>query len=457
MTVYTSLVSNVLFPLHERLKRHDTVRILRDLDRTQWLPAEQLRELQSTRLEALLRHVRTSSPYFASRVGDALHAIARDAPLEEVLAALPTTDKRLIRSEGKRWVDHGAHGLISQQTSGSSGEPLHFKLSAQRVSFDIAAKWRATRWWDVDIGDRELVLWNSPLELGSQDVLRGIRDRIFRSRLVSTHALGPRELDTILDGMLAFRPRMLFGYPSALSRLARRALERGLDLSSADIRVAFCTSEVLRPEWRSQISEAFRCSVANEYGARDAGFIARECPEGRMHVTAEELIVEVVGADAKAVEPGSEGEIVVTNLASESFPFVRYRTGDRGKLSDERCPCGRGLPVLEEILGRSNDGLVGPDGIWVHGSAVNHVMREISGLQAYRVTQHEIRDLEIQLVLEAALDPATESRLRTHLQHLLGDSVQVHVRRVEDIPPLANGKFRHIVSKIPHDPVRLAT
>ncbi|THF61605.1 phenylacetate--CoA ligase family protein [Pseudothauera rhizosphaerae] len=447
MSLYTPIVANILFPLHERLKGHDTTRILRELEATQWYAPDRLRALQAARLKALLQAVAGSVPFYRDRVGDPAAAAKTDDPLE-LLSTLPIVDKTLIRSHATDWCARGADRLIALQTSGSSGEPLHFRLGLHRISFDIAAKWRATRWWDVDVGDREMVLWNSALENDAQDRVRRFRDWLFRSRLVPTRELGPAQLDRVLDDMRRFRPKMLFGYPSALARLAWRALDKGRPLNDVGVRVAFCTSEVLRPEWRQAIHEAFGCGIANEYGARDAGFIARECPAGSLHVTAEEVIVEVVDAQGRPVPPGVEGDILVTNLVGPEFPFIRYRTGDRGRLAATPCACGRGLPVLEEVAGRSNDGLVGENGAWIHGSAINHLMREIPGLKAYRIVQDALQSLEILLVLDQPLAESVSTRLAGHVRRLLGPGTGTRIRQVDDIPPLANGKFRHIVCKV---------
>jgi phenylacetate-CoA ligase len=213
--------------------------------------------------------------------------------------------------------------------------------------------------------------------------------------------------------------------------------------------VAFCTSEVLRPEWREAISSAFGCGVANEYGARDAGFIARECPHGGLHVTAEEVVVEVVDDNGQPLADGEEGDIVVTNLAGPEFPFIRYRTGDRGMLGSTPCPCGRGLPLLEKVAGRANDGLVGADGAWIHGSAINHLMRDIAGMRAYRIEQQTLDTVTVLLSLEGALTEACTATLTTHVKRLLGEETRVEVRQVETIPPLPNGKFRHIICNVP--------
>lgn len=444
---YTRAVSALLFPMHERLKGHPTVSLLHSLERTQWWSAERLQDLQLDRLRQLLAFVSRQVPYYRNlfqerALGSEQFRVFTD------LQHLPVVDKPLIRARGERWRAENAARLITQRTSGSSGEPLTFLLGRQRIGMDIANKWRATRWWGVDFGDRELVLWGSAIESSRQNRLRVLRDRLFRSRLVSAHDLGDDRMDRILEQMRVFRPRMLFGYPSALARLAWRVRTRGLTLNDLGIRVAFTTSEVLRPEWRAVIGEVFGCGVANEYGARDAGFIARECPEGGLHISAEALIVEILDRDGRPVPCGETGDIVVTNLVGPEFPFIRYRTGDRGALDPEPCTCGRGLPLLRSLEGRTNDGLLALDGSWVHGSSFNYLLRELNGLKAYKIIQESREQVEVLLSLDGSLPAGFEARLRTAFQRRLGESVRVSLHRLDDIPPEPNGKYRHVVCRV---------
>ncbi|PKO55842.1 MAG: capsule biosynthesis protein CapK [Betaproteobacteria bacterium HGW-Betaproteobacteria-21] len=444
---YTRIGSSILFPIHERLKGHDTVAILHDIERSQWLASDRLRERQVQLLQEFLVTVSTSVPFFREIFRSRQLSPADFKALAD-LSLLPIIDKTCIRRNLAEWTAHDAHHLELHSTSGSSGEPLRFMLGRHRISFDIAAKWRAMRWWDVDIGDREMVLWGSAFETGSQNKLRKLRDQLLRSRLVPARDLNHVRMEQIITEMRAFRPKVLFGYPSALARIAFHTRDQHISMDDLGIKVAFCTSEVLRPEWREVISTTFGCGVANEYGARDAGFIARECPHGGMHITAEELIVEVVDDNGRALPAGVEGDILITNLAGPEFPFIRYRTGDRGVLSDQTCGCGRGLPLLESISGRANDGLVATDGSWIHGSAINHIIREIPGLQAYRITQDTRHRLHVLLAPTDALTQTVKVRLLEHVRHLLGSDMQIEVQATAEIPPQANGKFRHIICHV---------
>src|SRR5205085_2015287 len=182
-----------------------------------------------------------------------------------------------------------------------------------------------------------------------------LRDALMRTELLPAFEMSPAKLDRFIARIRNRRPKMLFGYPSVLAHIARYAQQRGVRLDDLGTKVAFVTAEKLYDEQRDLIRRVFGCPVANGYGGRDAGFIAHECPVGGMHITAEDVIVEAIDARGQPVAAGTPGEIVITHLATRDFPFIRYRTGDIGVLSDERCCCGRGLPLLKEIQGRATD------------------------------------------------------------------------------------------------------
>src|SRR5690606_14972011 len=141
-------------------------------------------------------------------------------------------------------------------------------------------------------------------------------------------------------------------------QLCLAAKRQQIKLESLGVKVVFVTSEMLYPHERNIISQSFQCPVANGYGARDAGFIAHECPAGSMHISAEDIIVELLDDNGQPVAAGQSGEIVVTHLATPGFPFIRYRTGDMAQLASQPCSCGRGLPVLANVQGRRRDFLV---------------------------------------------------------------------------------------------------
>ena len=163
--MYTAIAANILFPLHERLKHHTTVAAHRAMEQTQWWDTTRLQALQLERLRALLKHAQEHVPYYRELFG---RIGFNPGALRDItdLAKLPFLTKTEIRAHLEKLKADNAVGLARFNTGGSSGEPLIFFIGRERVSHDVAAKWRATRWWGVDIGDPEMVVWGSPIELG---------------------------------------------------------------------------------------------------------------------------------------------------------------------------------------------------------------------------------------------------------------------------------------------------
>jgi phenylacetate-CoA ligase len=443
---YTALCSALLFPLHERVKRHDSTARRRALEQSQWWPRDRIESYRLNRLREFLVTISTTVPYYEQLFRSIGFNPATIRALTD-LDAIPFLSKALIRSNIEALKARSAVGLARYNTGGSSGEPLIFYMGSERVSHDVAAKWRATRWWGVDIGDPEIVVWGSPIELGAQDWLRSIRDRFLRTTLLPAFEMSESKLDSFVAEIRARRPVMLFGYPSVLAHIARHAVSRGQVLDDLGIRVAFVTSERLYAEQRETIARIFGCRVANGYGGRDAGFIAHECPAGGMHITAEDIIVEIVDGAGKRQSPGVSGEIVVTHMATRSFPFIRYRTGDVGTLDERLCTCGRGLPLIKEIQGRTTDFVVAQDGTVMHGLALVYIVRDLPGIRKFKIVQESIDHTKVLLAVDVDFDPANVARIRAEMAKRLGERVRIDVDMVADIPTEASGKYRHVVSK----------
>lgn len=446
-SLYTRVVSGLVFPLHERLKHHDTVAVRRQLEQTQWWSPDRLAQLQLQRLRGLLQHAQQHVPYYRdlfARMGFEPAAVTSVADLQR----LPLLGKAEIRANPDALKADNAVGLARFNTGGSSGEPLIFFIGNQRVSHDVAAKWRATRWWGVDIGDAEIVVWGSPIELTAQDRVRALRDTLLRTELLPAFEMSAAKLDGFVARIRERRPKMLFGYPSALSHIARHAEKRGMRMDELGIKVAFCTSEKLYDHQREAIERIFGCAVANGYGSRDAGFIAHQCPSGGMHLTAEDIIVEIVDADGRVLPAGEAGEIVVTHLATGDFPFIRYRTGDVAVMDTASCACGRGLPMLKEIQGRATDFVVARDGTVMHGLALIYILRDLPQVAGFKIMQESLDLTRVQVVPGPGFDAGITRHIQRGLAARLGEGVRIEVEEVNAIAPEKSGKYRYVLSKV---------
>ncbi|WP_020485050.1 phenylacetate--CoA ligase family protein [Methylomonas sp. MK1] len=447
MSFYTSFCSTVIFPLHEALKKHTTVQVRRGMERSQWLKPDEIRQLQLQHLRVFLQDVQVHVPYYRQLFANLGFEPANIDSVQK-LAALPLLSKPEIRQHLDEMKANDALRLARFNTGGSSGEPLIFYIGSRRVSHDVAAKWRATRWWGVDIGDPEAVIWGSPIELGAQDKIRLLRDKLLRTHLIPAFEMSSEKLDGFVRQIQQIRPKMLFGYPSALAHIASHAEKRGVALNNLGIKVAFVTSERLYDHQRTKIESVFACPVANGYGGRDAGFIAHQCPEGSMHITAEDIVVEIVDKQGQLLPNGELGEIVVTHMATRDFPFIRYRTGDMGILSDKICACGRGLPVLEEIQGRTTDFVVAQDGTVLHGLALIYVLRDLEGVDSFKITQDSLDKTTVQIVKTLKYQAAYEQKIIDEFKKRLGQAVTIKIEYTDYIPKERSGKFRYVISHV---------
>ncbi|HEU4723706.1 MAG TPA: phenylacetate--CoA ligase family protein [Candidatus Eisenbacteria bacterium] len=452
---YGALVAGVLFPLHEILKGHSTNRRLRELERSQWWDVKTLESDQLERLRAFLADAGSSVPYYRDLFARVGFDPASVRNLRD-LARLPILTKAEIRTHRAALVRDGATGLAPNSTGGSTGEPLQFLVGPDRVTADVAHRRRAMRWWNVDIGDPEIVLWGSPIEITRQDRVRMIRDRLFRSTLLSAAGMTPARLDEYLDTWARVRPAQIFSHASALCEVATHAERTGRDLTRLGTRVIFVTSEELYGYQREQLERVFGCKVANGYGGRDAGFVAQECPKGGMHLSVEDVVVEIVDSKGLPLPPGEAGEIVVTHLATGDFPFIRYGTSDIGVLDAAPCACGRGLPLLRELHGRADDLLQAMDGARIPGQMVVHLVKNRPEITGFKLIQEAPDLIRVQLVVEGELVEEAKTSIVQGVRARLGQGMRVEFEKVPSIPREASGKYRSVVSRIGLSPAMAA-
>jgi phenylacetate-CoA ligase len=437
--------------LQEVAKGHSTFRVLRDMQRAQWIASDRLQEVQEQRLRALLLCAASNVPYYSELFRD-LRLDVRSLRHSNDLQVLPFLTKGIIRQNLERMKNRETRRARKFSTGGSTGAPLTFYLGATRVSSDVAARMRAESWFGVTPVDPEFAVWGAPVELSKQDRLRDLRDRVLRTRLLSAFEMNAETMTRYLDEIERQGCRRVFGYPSSIALLCEHARGEKRDLRKLCVKAVFVTAEYLYEHWRSMIAEAFGCPVGNGYGGRDSGFVAHECPAGGMHITADRLIVEIVDDQGRPQPVGHTGEIVVTNLDTPEMPFIRYRTGDVGALANYSCSCGRTLPLLSRVEGRKTDFIVAPDGRLMHGLSLIYVIRELSGIEAFRITQKRLTSFEVEIVRNSQYNPNSEGRIREGFSQRLRAPVVVQVRYSDSIPSTASGKTRQVISELSPPP-----
>ncbi len=445
------VAGRIIYPIHERFLRRPTFPYLADLERSQWLSRAEVEALQARKLEALLRLARDHCPWYAERIQEAGVDVGPDVSLTlDDLRKLPLMTKTDASANRDRLAWKGVPGgAYEYNTGGSSGEPLIFYFGRWRQASDAAGRMRARRWWGVEPGEREVYLWGAPVELNNTDRVKTLRDRLFNQLVLNAFEMSPMKMDDYLRRIRAFRPRCVYGYASSIALLAAHARSRDEHLHLPELKVVCVTGEPLYPHQRAIIEDAFGVPVANEFGSRDIGFTAHESPEGQMLLMSESIVLEVLDDRGEPAAPGEVGEAVMTGLCSQAQPFVRYRTGDMVRASDDVCAAGRGLHVLGDIFGRTTDFVVRADGTIMHALAVIYVLRAVEGVREFKFLQHAVDDVEVLLIPSALWSEISHRAVIQGLQQRLGDGVRIRLRLVDEIEAEASGKYRYVVSRVP--------
>ncbi|HYP67641.1 MAG TPA: phenylacetate--CoA ligase family protein [Thiobacillaceae bacterium] len=445
------LSRRIIYPLQERAVGRPTFQYLRELEQSQWLSRAELEALQARKLNGLLVTALEHSPWHSQRIKLAgLERQVRDGSVSlQDLTRLPVMDKRDARENVDRIVWKGVPGgAFKYTTGGSSGEPLIFYFGRGRQASDAAGRMRARRWWGVDVGDREVYLWGAPVELDKTDRIKTLRDRLINQLVLNAFEMSPARMDEYLQAISAWQPRCIYGYASSIALLAAHGEARGMRPRLPGLRVVCTTGEPLYPHQRELIGRFFGAPVANEFGSRDIGFTAHEAPGGQMLLMSESHILEVLDAQGRPVCVGEEGEAVITGLVSEAQPFIRYRTGDRVRLSSRQDPGGRGLHVIEDVAGRQTDFVVREDGTIMHALAVIYVLRAVEGIAQFKCIQHSALQMEVQIVPGAGWSEQSGKAIVEGLRGRLGQKLKVSLNLLQDIPPELSGKHRYVVSHV---------
>lgn len=428
--------------------RRPVFRYWGELEASQWWTAERLADLQLSRLRALLLHAATTSPWYRDtwRVGGLdprnIHSLAD-------FARWPIVDRETIRAH-RTSMRSTAPGLrlIHKATGGSSGVPLQFDLDADSNERRMAAWHRGYQWAGAGPGTRQWYLWGvAPGANDSWKHRKGrLYDRLYRRTTMSCFDLAEGTTDRFLASLNRTRPDAIVAYTGAIYTLARLLDERGLRPFAP--RSIVVGAEQLHEFQRELIERVFQAPVFETYGSREFMLMGAECAEhAGLHLTQENLLIEVVDEDGHPLPAGEEGNIVVTDLTNFGLPFIRYANGDRGIAASGACACGRHLPRLERVTGRRLDVLRTPDGHRLPGEIFPHLLKELPSVRRFQVIQERPDAITIRLVAPSWSE-ADAVWLRGEIGRVAGDRMQVELELTDDIPLTGAGKLQVVVNRL---------
>ncbi len=416
------------------------------LARESW-SSEQWQDWQARELERLLKTATTQVPYYRA-YWEERRRKGEDAAWER-LENWPVLTKDALRETPEAFLADDARDkkLFKLSTSGTSGKPLTLWRSREAMRrwyalFEL--RWR--NWYGVSRHDRWAILGGQLVTpVAQQTPPFWVWNAGLNQLYMSTMHISPQNVAHYLEALRRYRIRYLWGYASSLYALAHLALEQGL--AAPKLEVAISNAEVLTSVQRESIAKAFGCRAVDTYGMAEAVAGASECDYGVMHLWPDAGIVEVLDDETDRVLPAGEvGRLICTGLINHDMPLIRYEVGDRGSLSPDasRCACGRALPRLTAIEGRTIDNIITLDGrriFWLNPVFYGLPVREA------QIVQEERERLEVKVVPTPAYSEGDRAAIRSRLLERVGD-MTIDIQEVESIPRSANGKFRAVVNKV---------
>ncbi|MBX3143097.1 MAG: phenylacetate--CoA ligase family protein [Trueperaceae bacterium] len=413
--------------------------------RERWAPS-QWSAWQSERLAKQLERAATRVPYYREQWRQ--RRAAGDQSSVTDLANWPVLTKEALRSDPSSFLadDVDPKRLFRLTTSGTSGTPIvtwRPRETMQSWYALMEARWRG--WYGVTRHDRwALVGGRLVVEVARTKPPFWIWNAGLNQLYLSNLHITRDNLPAYLDALRRYRIVHLYGYSSSLAEIARHALDLGL--SAPRMKVVVTNAEPLTPGQRDVIERAFGCPARESYGMSEAVAGASQCEHGSLHLWPEAGVLQVVDDDGRLLPDGQVGRLLATGLLNTAMPLIRYEVGDRGALSAETelCACGRTLPRLARVEGRTNDSLVAED-----GRKVFYFQPVFFDLPIHegQIVQESRSRVVVKVVPATGFGERDEAALKSRVRERLG-RVDVEVQRVERIERGPNGKFKAVMSLV---------
>ena len=410
--------------------------------RSQYYPPQRMRALQWKLLSRMLDHCFANVPYYRKLFADLGLRRSDFASLED-LSRIPICNREVLleRDEEFKADDFQRYRPREIHTSGSTGTPLRVYWDIDSNVLELTCVWRHFSWAGYRLGEPFLDLRSRVL-----DVPKGYRwNRKCRGLEMSSDVVDASNIEKYAAVLRKYRVKLWRGHPSSVDSLCRLLSEVGID--DVKPKYLFTSAEMLLGHQREFIESWAGVPVCNTYGLVEHNAFICQCPEGGYHIAPEYGIIEIIKDDGSPAQASEEGRIVATGLHNRAFPLLRYGTGDYAVQSDRVCSCGRTLPLVEALTGRTDDRLLTADGRWVSGLYRTLYLPPM-GIRMAQLVQAEPLSVDVYLVPTKDYVQEVESHIRAELKRKLGEAMDIRIHRVEEVPYLASPKSKFVVSKL---------
>jgi phenylacetate-CoA ligase len=396
------------------------------------------------RLRFVVRRAAHESPYYRELFKRTGFDPKFDFSFDD-FGRLPVLNREDVRSAGPSMISLVVPaGLLQKDsTGGSTGEPTEIWLGPEEVGWRESGLEYPLERVGIPLGRATAFFWGHHLDPLARDTFfERYHDFESNSRWFDCLRLSPEVLDNYHQEFERWRPACIVAYASAVGALAEHIADRGYS-PSYPTRCLVTGAEKLLPEHRALVERTFGRSVHERYGSRDVGQIGFQVDPSR------NLDYEIDWANV-LLEPETsdrDSNILVTKLHADGMPMLRYRIGDAGRFVDGSRP-GHPTFVLREVLGRTVDRLWLPDGRWIHGNQIPHLLKDYP-VRGFMLLQRSDYSVELQIVPRNGFgEDARQGILSTVAANL--PNLEISLVLVENIPRTKANKWRPVVSEVQH-------
>ncbi|MHB8303939.1 MAG: phenylacetate--CoA ligase family protein [Acidobacteriaceae bacterium] len=409
-------VRNVVHPVWTRARYPAYARYRREFERNQFLDPDELRQLQMKRLRQQLLYAYRYVPFYSLRMVEA-GVTPLDIQTHEDLRLLPMLTRRDIQDHQDLLVSCNvpANKRVGAQAEGPTGSPLQIYVDKERVDSRMASTARHDGWAGLRPGDwyAEL-LWGGRFDVGDKPDANPEWRQKFLYRNLTLHAAAATEESMMqyVEVLRQYRPKFLLADAQSAVLFAEFCQKYAIQ----DVRFEsmIVSAEMLPPGKRAVLESTFGGKVFHRYGCREVGVIASECEfHSGLHVNADALLVEV---EPHPTLPTGMGRILITDLLNRSMPLLRYEICDLAAIDDSmQCPCGRSLPLIGSMQGRTSDFLRAPSGRVATGPSLALPTSNMGDVRQARVVQPDPQNATLKVVAGRGHSADTKHELRRRM------------------------------------------
>lgn len=428
------------------------------LEQSQWLTPEQIKQSQLRQARQLLAHALTTVPYYK----DTLSQLSIDAIQNLDWAAwqhIPILDRKDVQENSQNLIsktippDHLPVG--AGVTSGSTGRPISLLRTRITSLMWDAFTLRSHLWYKRDVSKKRAAIRYfegdiAAAPLGAIQQGWGTATGMFLPHGIVVALNVSTSISEQAKWLLKENPDYLVSYPSNLTALAEFCTKENIKISN--LKEIATMGELLSLEQRDLCREAFGLQITDTYSAEEIGYIAMQCPSSaHYHVQSENVLLEVLNEEGQSCRAGEIGRVVLTTLHNFAKPLIRYAIGDYAEVG-QSCSCGRGLPVLTKINGRSRNMFVRPNGEQFWPSIPKYADEVYASMPAKRQSQYVQKTLdwiEVRIVADSGYLPEVEAAITTALQKQFEYPYRITFSYLLSFANSKNGKFEEFLSELP--------